>query len=201
MQCWWKAVRIHLDEYRSVLRRYEQRRNPSGRVATSPPDLKLLAAEDDAFAVRWAVRKRATTGLRPNTAPIFGRRADATTETTLRKRKSTFIPPPCKPLCVSSPLHFSSISQFVFLSCANNTSRKRYYYFFLLLITLLNFNFDPSFSGREGTRRGGTALQKQNIFMAGFGDPELIGPEKSNADRLILYTAELFIVRNDQQLL
>lgn len=29
--------------------------------------------------------------------------------------------------------------------------------------------------------------------MAGFGDPKLIRPEESNADRLILYTAELFI--------
>lgn len=118
-----------------------------------------------------------------------------------KENRRSPLPPPCKPLCVSSPLHFSSISQFVFLSCANNTSRKRYYYFFLLLITLLNFNFDPSFSGREGARRGGIALQKQNIFMAGFGDPKLIRPEESNADRLILYTAELFMVQDDQQLL
>lgn len=64
VQRWWNVAEF-------VSFAVESRNRVEIRVATSPPDLKLPAAEDDAFAVRWAVRKRATAGLRPNTAPYF----------------------------------------------------------------------------------------------------------------------------------
>lgn len=68
VQRWWN-VAARIAEFVSFA--VESRNRVEIRVATSPPDLKLPAAEDDAFAVRWAVRKRATAGLRPNTAPYF----------------------------------------------------------------------------------------------------------------------------------
>lgn len=155
VQRWWN-VAARIAEFVSFA--VESRNRVEIRVATSPPDLKLPAAEDDAFAVRWAVRKRATAGLRPNTAPYFWTSRWRHTRRQLfggrgeENRRFSFSSSPPQPekkgrrtlsfrLIVESPLCPSSLRDSLYLSL---------FFFFLRIIIKRKRTYDINLKNGKG---------------------------------------------------